>query len=376
MGIDYRPDHGFRIPRPDLSIKIGTPNACDRCHVDKTSGWSDKTITKWYGPGRRAHYGTIIDAGRKMRPEARGDLIRLGGDPLYPVIVRATALALLAAYPGEDTARAFEPALMDDEALIRRTAVDGLQLPGHKALAERLGPLLYDPVKAVRIEAARRLAGEPAKHLNADQKKVFQTVLREYESAMAYSADFAFGRYNLGNLYAALNRTEEAIRNYRAAIKIDGLLPHPKVNLAMLYNKNGENDEAEALLRDVITAHPDMHEIAYSLGLLLVEMKKYDQAVFYLEQAAEGMPDRARVHYNLGLLLGFQRRYAQAEAALLKALEIEPDSMDYLYAVADYYLKTGKLKKAKGIAERLVAKYPGHRIGHELMGIIERNLQK
>ena len=101
MGIDYRADHSFRIPRPDLSIKLGTPNACNRCHVDKTNQWSDQYITKWYGPGRRAHYGTIIDDGRKRSAEAHKDLIKLAADPLYPVIVRSTALSLLAAYPGE-----------------------------------------------------------------------------------------------------------------------------------------------------------------------------------------------------------------------------------------------------------------------------------
>jgi hypothetical protein len=34
MGVDYRRDHSFRIPRPDLSIKHGTPNACNQCHVN------------------------------------------------------------------------------------------------------------------------------------------------------------------------------------------------------------------------------------------------------------------------------------------------------------------------------------------------------
>ncbi|MGD9290577.1 MAG: multiheme c-type cytochrome, partial [Desulfobacterales bacterium] len=32
MVIDYRADHSFRIPRPDLSVELGTPNACNRCH--------------------------------------------------------------------------------------------------------------------------------------------------------------------------------------------------------------------------------------------------------------------------------------------------------------------------------------------------------
>jgi predicted CXXCH cytochrome family protein len=373
MGIDYRPDHSFRVPNPALSVKIGTPDACKRCHIDKSSQWSNETISRWYGPGRRQHYGTVLDAGRKRQPEARNDLIRLAADPLYPVIVRATALTLLSAYSGEEIARTMELALMDDEALIRRTALENIQLPEQKQQANQIAPLLYDPVKAVRIEAARRLAGEPSRQLTSDHVKRFQTAQKEFEAAMEYSADFAFGRYNLANLYAALNRPEEAIQSYLAAIKIDDLFYPAKVNLAMIYNQRDDNRKAEKLLRDVITAHPEMYEISYSLGLLLAEMKQYDQALDYLAKAAKGMPERARVHYNLGLLLQYLGRSDEAESALLVALELESDNKDYLYALADHYLKTGNLNKAKIIAEKMVATDPAHRTGHDLLKIIERH---
>jgi tetratricopeptide (TPR) repeat protein len=376
MGIDYRPDHSFRVPRPDLSIRIGTPDACKRCHMDKTSQWADKTITKWYGPSRRPHYGSIIEGGRKRRPDIRKDLIQLAGDPLYPVIVRATAISLLTAYPGEDTFQAIKLALMDDEALIRRTAVESIAPTNQKEKTELIAPLLYDPVKAVRIEAARRLAEEPSWRPDPDQEKVFKAVLKEFVASMEYSADFAFGRYNLGNLYVALNRPEEAIQNYLAAIKIDGLFYPAKVNLAMFYNKIGENDKAEELLREVVKAHPELHEIAYSLGLLLAEMKKYDPAVVYLKKAAKGIPERSRVHYNLGLLLQYLKRDAEAEGELLTALKIEPDSMEYLYALADFYLKRNKFQKAKIMAQQMIAKHPNEPIGKKLLGIIEENFQK
>ena len=376
MGIDYRPDHSFRVPRPDLSMTIGVPDACNRCHFDKTAQWSDQTITKWYGPGRKQHYGSIIDAGRKGLPDVRKDLIRLAGDPLYPVIVRATAISLLTSYPGKDTSQAIKLALMDDEALIRRTAVESIASTSQKEITELIAPFLYDPVKAVRIDAARRLAEAPSWRPLPDQEKVFKAVLKEFIASMEYSADFAFGRYNLGNLYAALNRPEDAIRNYLAAIKIDDLFYPAKVNLAMFYNKTGENDKAEVLLREVVKAHPELHEISYSLGLLLAEMKKYDLAVVYLKKAAKGMPDRSRVHYNLGLLLQYLKKDAEAEAALLKALKIEPENLDYLYSLGDFYLKRGKLQKAKSIAMQMVAKHPDKPIGKELLGIIERNSPK
>ena len=370
MGIDYRPDHSFRIPRPDLGIKIGAPNACNRCHVNKNAQWSDEYITKWYGPGRRSHYGTIIEEGRKGAPGEHKALTRLAVDPLYPVIVRATALSLLGSYPGDETTRVHELSLMDDEALIRRTAVENLHIADINRHVKLIAPLLYDPVKAVRIEAASKLAGEASKHMDASQEKIFRAALKEYVGAMEYSGDFAFGRYNLGNLYVALNRTEDAIRNYRAAITIDDLFYPAKVNLAMLCNRLGDNERAEGLLREVVTAHPELHEIAYSLGLLLAENKQYDEAVLYLKRAAKGMPERARVYYNLGVLLDYLQRDREAEKALLKALELDPDQMDYLVAAADFYLKRKRFPEAKRIAEHMISKHPSNQTGYRILDFI------
>jgi tetratricopeptide (TPR) repeat protein len=376
MGIDYRPDHSFRLPRPDQSVKLGVPNACNRCHVDKTAQWSDEAVTKWYGPGRRPHYGTIIDRGRKQEPGARDELIKLAGDTLYPVIVRSTALTLLDAYPAEETNKGLELALMDEEALIRRTALDSMNVSNPQLRQKLISPMLYDPVKAVRIEAARLLAEDPSLELGPTLRKVYEETLDEYKASMEYSADFAFARYNLANLCVSLGQPDKAIRSFLAAIKIDDLFYPAKVNLAMLYDQRGEKKKAEVLLREVLEADPDMHEVAYSLGLLLAEGKQYEEAAVYLEKAARGMPQRARIHYNLGLLLQLLGRHSEAEKELLAALRIEPDNIDFLYAAADHYLKRERLGEARHMAERIVEKHPSNRLGHDLLGFINSRLQE
>lgn len=40
-----------QISSPDLvaSIKYGTPNACNLCHLDQTLGWAQSTMADWYG---------------------------------------------------------------------------------------------------------------------------------------------------------------------------------------------------------------------------------------------------------------------------------------------------------------------------------------
>lgn len=372
MGPDYRPDHSFRIPDPALNAELNSPDACLRCHVDKDANWSVDTIAKWYGPGKRSHYGSVLAAGREGEPEALTDLIRLAGDPLYPVIVRATALSLLSAYPGEDTRQAFELGLQDEEALIRRTAIANYPPTAPEQMAKKIGPYLYDPVKAVRIEAAARLAGQSSEHLDQGQAEIFKTVLQEFVGAMDYSADFSFARFNLGNLYNSIGMQEDAVANYLAAIDIDNRFFPAQVNLAMLYNARGENDKAEKLLREVLAANPESYDIAYSLGLLLVEMKKPGQAVDYLEAAAQGMQTRSRAWYNLGLLQASLGHDAEAEAALLKAKVLEPDSLDYLFALADFYLKRNRRQRARIYAELLIEKYPQNPIGYQLMQVLGR----
>jgi tetratricopeptide (TPR) repeat protein len=120
-------------------------------------------------------------------------------------------------------------------------------------------------------------------------------------------------------------------------------------------------------------AHSELHEVQYSLGLLLAEKNELSEAARYLEMAAAGLPDRSRVQYNLALLLQHLKRDTEAEAALLTALEIEPDNLDYLYALADHYLKRQKLVDARRIAEQMIAKHPDKSIGYEILNFVGKH---
>jgi len=373
MGVDYRPDHSFRIPDPVLDAAIGSPDACLRCHVDEDSQWSQDKVHEWYGPGQRSHYGTVIARAREGDPDVGPDLRRLAADTLYPVNVRATALSLLSAYPTEETAQVMEIALLDEEALIRRTAVENIFAPTPEQLAKLIAPVLYDPVKTVRIEAANRLAGSLSGYLEGERKTVFEKVLKEYVAAMEYTADFAASRHNLALLDTRLDRPEDAIEQYEQAIRIDDHFFPAKVNLAVLYSQRGQNDKAERLLREVVNDEPELYEAAYSLGLLLVEMQNYNEGAALLERAANGMPGRARIRCNLGLLYAQMQNVAAAEAQLRAALDLEPQNLDFQYGLADFYLKRGFFEKARPIAEDMVAMHPENPIGEQMLNFIRMN---
>ena len=301
MGIDERADHSLRIPRPDLSRAIGSPNACSQggCHADKSLQWSVDAYTKWYGQAKKPHYGTTLAAGREGLPESRDEVVRLAGDQLYPAIVRATALSLLRNYPGEESTRATAVALADPEGLVRFTAISNLVARDQAELVRLVAPLLLDPLRAVRMEAAVLLADTPDAELEPYQREARAKALAEYRRAMGHTLDFAFAGHNLGNLAARLGDAATAESYYRTAIAIDDLFYPAKANLAVILNSQGRNDEAEAVLRSILESDPEQFETVYSLGLLLAEMGRYDEAESFLAQAAAGMPSHEGAQRNL-----------------------------------------------------------------------------
>jgi len=373
MVIDDRADHSLRVPRPDLSLEIGVPNACSQsgCHDDQTVEWSVDAYTEWYGKARKPHFGTVLAAARAGEPGAHEGLISLVGNSLYPAIVRATALNVLQAYPGERTSQVTQRALGDDEALVRHTAVEAIVTENPEMLVELLAPLLFDPVRAVRIRTASRLGGVGREYLRAYQREALDEELAEYIGAMEASLDFAASGMNLGNLYSSQGDADTAEHYYRTALEIDDLFYPAKMNLAIQLGQQGKNTEAEQLLREVLEAYPEQYDTAYSLALLLVGLNRVDEGLPYLAQAAEGMPQRSRVQYNYGLLLAQLSRDDEAEVALRNAMDLEPQSFDYLYALIDFHYKRGQFDEALVIADKMIQAHPQQRFGHDIKAAIE-----
>ncbi len=98
MVVDVRHDHGFRIPRPDLSAKLGTPNACNDCHADKSPEWASAAIESWHGQNRKGfqNYAEAFRAAWSASADAPALLAAVASNAATPAIARASALTELA----------------------------------------------------------------------------------------------------------------------------------------------------------------------------------------------------------------------------------------------------------------------------------------
>ncbi|MEI7982572.1 MAG: multiheme c-type cytochrome, partial [Bacteroidota bacterium] len=318
MGVDRRYDHSMRIPRPDLSLRLGTPNACTRCHDDKTDQWALQYVNKWYGEKKKAHYATIFADAAEVKTGIDSGLLRIINSNLYPEIIRATAIQYLSSYPGGKAQEAVRKACNDPDPLLRHTAAENYMAADSAGLFRILSPLLDDPIKSVRMEAAYRLSTFRKEAFNEIQYRLFVNALEEYKKAQEYVADFPTGRFNLGNYYSKTNNLPKAEKNYREAILIDNLFYPAKVNLALIYYQQGKMDPAEKLFRDLVTHHADLADGYYYLALLYGEQKNYYEAIALLEKVTIKASLNPRIWYNLGLLYQMTGQNEKCETTLLK----------------------------------------------------------
>jgi predicted CXXCH cytochrome family protein len=358
MQIQPRRDHSLRIPRPDLSVRLGTPNACNACHADRSPQWAADQVVRWYGPARPPHYGEVLAAARAGRPDAGGPLGALVADTLVPSIVRATALSALRGY-GDAAMAQRVSATRDADPEVRAAAADSLESAAPEQRLYTLGPLLTDPVLAVRIAAARSLSSLPAARIGPVLRPAFDAALAEYMAVQNLALDMPGARLNLATVHQNVGRLEEAERHYRQALAIDPDFTPARANLSRLLNRSGRNAEAVQVLTEGLARQPGIGELQYSLGLLLAEEGRLPEAAAALEQAATLMPGRARVQYNLGLALQQTGRRPEAERALLAARELAPDDPDPVRALAIFYTQAGRRAEALRWAERLEALAPG-----------------
>jgi tetratricopeptide (TPR) repeat protein len=243
--------------------------------------------------GTASHVAALYMHGRIL--QAQGDLE--GGEPL---LRRAYDLQLKLTGP-----------VSDDAVDVRGGLSELLVVRGKTDEAEAL---LRENVEAVRTiygessatlgiawnNLANALSDIPAKR--GESEKAYLESIRILESALAPGhPEIATAHANLGALYLAMQRFEEAAREYRIALelRLAALGPeHPntlnsRMGVALAMNRLGQQAEAESIVREVKAAftkslganHWRTANVQYHLGVLLKDGGKLDEALVEVREA-------------------------------------------------------------------------------------------
>lgn len=405
MVVHKRRDHSLRIPRPDLTVKIGSPNACNQCHDSLPKpDLKDKSpeqralamaakVVEWYGPKRsdETHYGEILQAARQSKSSALPQLIKLTNSNDVGPNVRATAAQLLGNYlDAEDSAAAIAAivaASQNDEPMVRAAAVTVMPIRELFLHAERL---LKDPIRDVRRQATMLLNMLPAEQRPANISALLAAATKEYEAGQLSIIDTPEGNSNLGMLAYNQGDSAKADQYFAQALRIFPLAPDAANMRARALIRQGKSAEAERVLRDAIARNETMLKnlreglelieaaaprqrrqgdidlaqrniagLECDLALLLAETpQRSDESIKLLESALKRSPNQPRAAFNLGTLFLQQKKYPEAEQQFRAAVKLEPRGIDVYLSLAETLLKTDKTAEAETLLQQQLQENP------------------
>jgi predicted CXXCH cytochrome family protein len=359
MVIDPRRDHGFHVPRPDLSAKLGTPNACADCHADRDTRWAAAALARWHGSagGERPHFAEALAAGRRGTAGAVSQLRAVIDDRTQPPMVRASALDLLARYPGDLAADTIRRSLSDPDPQVRYQALRGLPPAPPAQLARWLSPSLEDAARANRHEAARQLA-QARVDLPASAAAKLSAELADLERTLRHDLSRGEAWANLANLQADRGDLAAAEASLRSAIRLESSFIPAWANLADLLRSAGRETEVESLLREALARNPGAPALHESLGLSLVRQGRKAAALREFAAAHAAAPEIPRFRYVYALALQDAGRAGEARRLLAQGLELRFDR-DLALALAAFAREAGEFDTSDKILAQWRAVNPG-----------------
>lgn len=353
MGNDLRHDHSFRVPRPDLSVKYGTPNACSNCHKDKSEKVLAQAIIKWYGPKRVYHFAEDLIPGSKLDVNSEKHLISLIDNKFVPKIIKATATFYLGSIPTQTSLNIILARLSSKEGQVRYRALRSLASFPAESWMQAVGPLLSDKVRAVRIAAADLYITIPKEQVPSLFAKAFGSAQVELEQSLRYQTDFSTGNVMLADYYLKLQDYDNAEKFYLRGLKKDSKMNYALLNLSAAYNSQGKNSQALQTLELALKNDSKNERIYYNMALLFNEMNNIAAAEKAFARAVELNSTNPKVYYNYGLLLNQNKKAKQAETILLKGIQINPSDSELYYALSFVYMQSNDKVKAIQTAIKL-----------------------
>jgi Tfp pilus assembly protein PilF len=369
MGVDPRRDHSMRVPRPDLSVVMGLPNACNQCHTDKTATWALDATRDWgvqyrdtnSHPARAFHY---LDQGdTRVVPR----IASIATDSSAAPIWRATAMEALGQVGGRDALQTATMLLYDDDPLLRVSTVRSLSFLPEQQRYPLLKPLIEDEITSVRMAVAEALAQQPVDQLPSEEAKNLNALFQEYESIMTMHSDMPGTLMQLGLFRVYRGDGAGAESAYREALELNKLLIPAYLNLADLLRSQSRDDEARKLLKQALQHAPDNGPTLHTLGLLETRSGEKALALEYLGRAADLETSGTRHRFVYGIALHDLGNPREAIVQLQKLLRDAPYSEEVLLALANYNAELGNIEKARQYAKTLTQISPRNRSYQQML---------
>ncbi len=363
MIVDPRRDHSFRVPRPDLGEVIGAPDACTSCHAGQTQAWAAAQIATWYPDGQwtQPHYGEVLFAGRTDFGAQTTDLLAaLAEDTQAAGIVRASAIELLGERLDQDIAPRLYPFLLDDDSLVRLATVNALRFAPDGVRGAVIAPMMLDPIRSVRVAAARNTVDIPTEGLSAEEVEIVNLARADLRTALSATLDYPETQMQIGGIAMTLRSMAAADAAFKEAVTLDPNLIDAWMMRARIALASGDLAATDAVLAAALEHNPDSTLLLQSHGNVLADRGRLEDALASLEAAASNAPLDPTVRVDIAAVHAAAGNNQAALASLERAGILGADGPEYLELLALTQYRLGDVDAAAETAARLSTAFPDY----------------
>ncbi len=211
--------------------------------------------------------------------------------------------------------------------------------------------------------------------------KDMDNAIQCFEKTIQLRKDYLGAYTRLARLYAAKNKTNEAIEAFNNAFKYDSNPKEKvvyKINIIKLLMNAGRFKESAEHIADGLALDPNNLQLLFFNAHLNNKIGKHDLAVRDMLKAtslitSQDPRDFARFYYELGLGYYKLGKYQEAQQAFTKAnfgpykVKIFEMSHIYFQHLATAYYKVYELEESKKMAEQAIKIKPDFSPAHEML---------
>lgn len=235
--------------------------------------------------------------------------------------------------------------------------------PAPRAQTPAAAPRLLSPAPAPDRDSALKLARTALAEGRTEQGiAILRDTARRYSSVLAL--------LELARLHTRQRDFPAALETLKRAQALAPNAEDVMSGFAQVSLAAGAYTPAAVALQNLTRLCPSVGQYHYLLGVALMQVGDMVAAVESLTEADRLEPNKALTLIALGLAYNSRKMFAEARPLLLRGLELEPDSIDGVAALAESEEGLGELDAAERLAQRALARDPGHANANLVMGLV------
>ena len=167
-----------------------------------------------------------------------------------------------------------------------------------------------------------------------------------YSSALTLTPEYADACYNMANILRELKNPDEAISYYKKTVKIIPEHIEAYNNMAVLLCEQGKAESALLIYKKILEIKPYFYNALNNMGHIYKDQKNFDDAMSCYKKSIKADPGRPEAYASMGSMLQITGRLNEAVKYYKKAINIKPDFYEAFNDMGTVFLELNMLQPA------------------------------